>query len=70
MIAGKPINFVSDYFKRDRYLKSYGQPLEAIKGEEFWEFKTTDPLLPPDIPKQLRNRQKNFDEGKNGREAT
>ena len=66
----QPIHFVSDYFKRDMYLESYSQPLEAIKGEEYWELKTTDPLLPPDIPKQLRNRQKNFDEGKNGREAT
>ncbi|XP_074330397.1 uncharacterized protein LOC141667699 [Apium graveolens] len=52
------INFVSDYFKRDMYLRSYSQPLEAIKGEEFWEFETTDPLLPPDIPKKLRGRPK------------
>ena len=54
----QPIHFVSDYFKRDRYLKSYSQPLEAIKGEEYWELKTTDPLLPPDILKQLRGRPK------------
>ncbi|KAK1400714.1 hypothetical protein POM88_000319 [Heracleum sosnowskyi] len=54
----QPINFVSDFFKRDRYLQSYSQPLEAIKGDEFWEFQTTDPLLPPDIPKKLRGRPK------------
>lgn len=54
----QPIAFVSDYYKRDRYLQSYSYALEALKGEDFWEFHPTEPLLPPDIPKKLRGRPK------------
>ncbi|KAK1373632.1 hypothetical protein POM88_029825 [Heracleum sosnowskyi] len=31
---------------------------KALKGEDFWEFQSTEPLLPPDIPKKLRGRPK------------
>lgn len=53
-----PIAFVSEYYKRERYLQSYIYPLEALKGEDFWEFQSNESLLPPDIPKKLRGRPK------------
>ncbi|XP_017257144.1 uncharacterized protein LOC108226663 isoform X2 [Daucus carota subsp. sativus] len=52
------IDYISDYYKRSKYLASYQHSLEAIKGEEFWEVHSTDELLPPDIPKKLRGRPK------------
>ena len=53
-----PINYLSDFYKRDKYLATYQHGLEAIKGEDFWEVYSNDELLPPDIPKKLRGRPK------------
>lgn len=53
-----PIDFVSDYYKRDKYLATYSYPLEALKGEEYWDFYDAEELLPPPIPKKLRGRPK------------
>ncbi|XP_074347127.1 uncharacterized protein LOC141685953 [Apium graveolens] len=33
----QPIDYVSDYFKRDKYLQSYSFSIKAVKGEEYWE---------------------------------
>ena len=54
----QPIAFVSEYYKRDKYLQSYSYALEALKGEDFWEYLSNEPLLPPDIPKKLRGMLK------------
>lgn len=53
-----PVDYVSDYYKKENYLASYNYSLEALKGEEFWEIHSTDELLPPDLPKKLRGRPK------------
>lgn len=52
------VDYVSDFYKREKYLATYQHALEAINGEEFWEINSTDELLPPDIPKKLRGRPK------------
>ena len=55
----KPIDYVSDYFKRDKYLNSYAFPLQALKGIDFWDYhEEVEVLLPPEIPKKLRGRPK------------
>lgn len=51
------ISYISDIYKRDKYLASYDKGLEAIKGEDFWEMVSTDELLPLDIPKKLRGKE-------------
>lgn len=53
-----PLDYVSDFYKKEKFLASYSFPLEALKGEEFWETHSTDELLPPDLPKKLRRRPK------------
>lgn len=53
-----PVNYLSDFYKRDKYLATYEHGLEAIKGEEYWEVHSTDEMLPPEIPKMLRGRPK------------
>ncbi|XP_074338078.1 uncharacterized protein LOC141675268 [Apium graveolens] len=54
----QPVDYVSDFYKKHKFLASYNFPLEALKGEEFWEVHSTDELLPPDLPKKLRGRPK------------
>ncbi|XP_074336565.1 uncharacterized protein LOC141673723 [Apium graveolens] len=54
----EPLDYVSGYYKRDKYLATYKFSLEAIKGEEYWDFHSTETMLPPDIPKKLRGRPK------------
>ncbi|KAK1355133.1 hypothetical protein POM88_048389 [Heracleum sosnowskyi] len=49
---------VSDYYKREKYLATYKYSLEAMKGEEYWDFHGGETMLPPDIPKKLRGRPK------------
>ncbi|KAL8121268.1 hypothetical protein AgCh_018128 [Apium graveolens] len=52
------VDYVSDFYKKQKFLASYKFPLEALKGEELWEVHSTDELLPPDLPKKLRGRPK------------
>ncbi|XP_074323846.1 uncharacterized protein LOC141660755 [Apium graveolens] len=54
----EPLDYVSEYYKRDKYLATYKFSLEAMKGEEYWDFHSTETMLPPDIPKKLRGRPK------------
>ncbi|XP_074346458.1 uncharacterized protein LOC141685244 [Apium graveolens] len=54
----QPVDYVSEYYKREKYLTTYQYSLEAMKGEEYWDFHATEELLPPDIPKKLRGRPK------------
>ena len=54
----QPADFVSEYYKRERYLASYNFSIEALKGEEYWEEQFIEQLLPPEIPKKLRGRPK------------
>ena len=53
-----PLDYVSDFYKKEIFLASYSFPLEALKGEELWETHSTDELLPPDLLKKLRGRPK------------
>ena len=53
-----PTDYVSDYYKREKYLAAYKHSLEAMKGEEYWDFHGGEIMLPPDIPKRLRGRPK------------
>ncbi|XP_074366751.1 uncharacterized protein LOC141707468 [Apium graveolens] len=53
-----PIDYVSDYYKREKYLASYNFSIQAMKGEEFWTMQSCEEVLPPDIPKKLRGRPK------------
>lgn len=53
-----PYDYVSDYYKREKYLASYSYPLEDMKGEKFWDFHGDEEVLPPPIPKKLRGRPK------------
>ena len=53
-----PVDYVSKFYKKEKFLASYSFPLEALKGEEFWEIHSTDELLPPDLPQKLRRRSK------------
>ncbi|XP_074357152.1 uncharacterized protein LOC141696904 [Apium graveolens] len=54
----QPTDFVSNYYKRDKYLASYNFSIEAVKGEEYWNYYSEEPLLPPELPKKLRGRPK------------
>nr|XP_017223024.1 PREDICTED: uncharacterized protein LOC108199627 [Daucus carota subsp. sativus] len=54
----QPVDYVSNYYKRDAYLTTYSYSLEALKGEDYWEVQPTEKLLPPVIPKKLRGRPK------------
>ncbi|XP_074370513.1 uncharacterized protein LOC141711742 [Apium graveolens] len=54
----QPTYFVSDYYKRDMYLASYNFSIEAVKGEEYWNYYSEEPLLPPELPKKLWGRPK------------
>ena len=54
----QPNDYVSNFYKRDKYLASYSYPLQALKGVDYWEFYGEDVMLPPEIPKKLRGRPK------------
>lgn len=54
----QPADYVSEYYKRKKYLATYQYFLEAMKGEEYKDFHSSEELLPPDIPKKLRGRPK------------
>lgn len=53
-----PIDFVSHYFKKDAYMKTYSHCLEVLRGEPFWEEVEGDTILPPPKMKKLRGRPK------------
>lgn len=46
-----PIGFVSHYYKKDAYMKTYNHCLEVIRGEPFWEETEGDAILLPPIVK-------------------
>lgn len=54
----QPIAYVSPYYSKEMYMKSYSISLSALRGEDFWEEKNMAPMLPPDMPKKLRGRPK------------
>lgn len=51
-----PIDYACEYYKREKYIRSYSYSIEAIAGEEYWEETSTEQLLPPKIPKKSRGR--------------
>ncbi|KAL8149177.1 hypothetical protein AgCh_006260 [Apium graveolens] len=54
----QPLDFVSEYYKRDKYLKTYKYSLGALRGQDYWKIYSNDEMLPPDIPAKLRGRLK------------
>lgn len=54
----QPVDYVSDFYKREKYLTSYSFPLQALKGIDYWDYYDEEVLLPPDIPKKLRGKPK------------
>lgn len=54
----QPIDYVSEFYKKDKYLATYSFPLQALKGVDYWEYYDEDILLPPQLPKKLRGRPK------------
>lgn len=55
---GQPVDYLSDYYKRDKYAAAYAFPLTALKGVDYWDFHDDEVLLPPELPKKLRGRPK------------
>lgn len=53
-----PIDFVSTYYSKAAYMRTYSHCLEVLRGEPFWEEVDGDTVLPPPIVKQLRGRPK------------
>ncbi|XP_074342933.1 uncharacterized protein LOC141680667 [Apium graveolens] len=53
-----PVDFVSHWFKKEAYTKTYSYCLEVIKGKSFWEEVLGDTVLPSLYVKQLRGRPK------------
>lgn len=63
----QPLDFVSEYYKRDKYLETYKYSLGALRGQDYWQVHSTDEMLPPNIPAKLRGRPKKWEEEKSGR---
>lgn len=67
--------FVSDYFKKDKYIAAWSQPLEFSRGPEMWKKKNSsvDEILPPPMKTILgrpkRNRRKSNDEPKKSKKG-
>ena len=55
---GQPVDYLSDYYKRDKYAAAYAFPLTALKGVDYWDFHDDEVLLPPELPKKLRGKPK------------
>lgn len=53
-----PIDFVSHYFTKETYMKTYSHCLEVLRGEPFWEEVEGETVLPPPRMKKLRGRPK------------
>ncbi|GAV61111.1 SWIM domain-containing protein, partial [Cephalotus follicularis] len=39
--------YVSDYYQRETYLKTYSHGIDPVKGQESWDTCHLDPILPP-----------------------
>lgn len=50
-----PLNFVSNWFKRETYLKSYKFNINPVRSRMFWPSSDEGPLL-PSIPKRMPGR--------------
>lgn len=51
-------DFVSHWFKKETYMKTYSHCLEVLRGSPFWEETEGDIIFPPPMMKQLRGRPK------------
>lgn len=40
-----PIDYISDWFKKDAYIKVYQYPVNPVKGRMFWPTSEEGPLL-------------------------
>lgn len=54
----QPTAYVSHYYSKEMYMKTYSTSLKALRGEDFWEFSDKAHMLPPDMPKKLKGRPK------------
>ncbi|XP_039118187.1 uncharacterized protein LOC120254107 [Dioscorea cayenensis subsp. rotundata] len=46
-VGADPLNYVSDWLKKDRYLKAYSFVLNPVRGRSFWPISVEGSLLPP-----------------------
>ncbi|XP_039144000.1 uncharacterized protein LOC120281164 [Dioscorea cayenensis subsp. rotundata] len=42
-----PLDYVSDWFKKETYLKAYQFPISPLGGRDFWPLSEAGPMLPP-----------------------
>lgn len=64
-----PIDYVSDLYKKEKFLASYNFPLEALKGEEFWEIHSTMSYFHQIFQKNSAENQKEWGEMNIGKVA-
>ncbi|WOL08360.1 hypothetical protein Cni_G17113 [Canna indica] len=63
----EPEKYVSEYYKREVYLKAYANLLEPLREKEAWSNVDGPPLLPPKVkkipgrPKKVRRREMHED---------
>ncbi|XP_039129497.1 uncharacterized protein LOC120265617 isoform X2 [Dioscorea cayenensis subsp. rotundata] len=50
-----PLNYISEWFKKETYLKAYQFNISAVKGRRFWPTSEEGPMLPP-ITKRMPGR--------------
>ncbi|WOL00666.1 hypothetical protein Cni_G09379 [Canna indica] len=54
----EPEKYVSEYYKREVYLKAYANLLEPWRGKEAWPNVDDPPVLPPKVKKMPRRPKK------------
>lgn len=67
-----PLEYVTDWFKRETYLKAYNSTVNPVKDQEFWQISDEGPMLPPVIKKLPGRPVKKMREpleGKNGNKS-
>ena len=46
-VGENPENYVSSFFKKEYFMKTYSQLINPLSGEEQWSIVDKEPLLPP-----------------------
>ncbi|XP_039118366.1 uncharacterized protein LOC120254310 [Dioscorea cayenensis subsp. rotundata] len=66
----EPLDFISEYFRKEYYLKAYHNVVNPVKGREFWPLSEERTLLPPMVrrmpgrPAKKRKREPLEDKNK------
>lgn len=46
-----PFHYVSEWYKKETYLKAYQFPVNPVKGRSLWPISEDGPMLPPMVKK-------------------